>query len=107
MSSYRNEVPQDNLFLRWIFYLIFKDIGKSKGEAQASAVKEFIENLKILEGALGDKPLFGGEKLRFVDIAVVPFVCCVAWRRRTFQSLQDPEKVFESVEVLKKKYGVE
>ncbi|ERM99225.1 probable glutathione S-transferase parC [Amborella trichopoda] len=107
-------------------------IWKSKGEAQASAVKEFIENLKILEGALGDEPFFGGEKLGFVDVMVVPFVCWFhayevhggfsvaaecpkidAWAKRCMEresvskALQDPEKILEFVGFLKKKYGVE
>ncbi|XP_011629184.1 probable glutathione S-transferase parC [Amborella trichopoda] len=116
----------------YIGVFIFGKREKSKGEAQASAVKEFIENLKILEGALGDKPFFGGEKLGLVDVAVVPFVCWLhvyevyggfsvaaerpkndAWAKRCMEkesvskALQNPEKALEFVGILKKKYGVE
>ncbi|KAL6315049.1 hypothetical protein AAG906_030895 [Vitis piasezkii] len=37
----------------------------AKGEKHEVAKKEFIENLKLLEGELKSKPYFGGEKLGF------------------------------------------
>ncbi|KAI3985527.1 hypothetical protein MKX01_033841 [Papaver californicum] len=48
-------------------------IWASKGEDQEKAKKEFIEIFKVLEAELGEKPYFGGEKLGFVDVALVPF----------------------------------
>ncbi|KAG9442485.1 hypothetical protein H6P81_018339 [Aristolochia fimbriata] len=47
-------------------------IWKSKGEAQAAAVKEFIDILKTSEGGLGEKDYFNGEKFGFLDIAIIP-----------------------------------
>ena len=47
----------------------------AKGEKHEVAKKEFIENLKLLEGVLKSKPYFGGEKLGFLDIALLPLHC--------------------------------
>ncbi|CAN6688947.1 unnamed protein product [Malus baccata var. baccata] len=44
-----------------------------KGEEHEAAKKEFIEILKQLEGELGDKPYFGGERFGFLDIALIGF----------------------------------
>ncbi|CAK9151800.1 unnamed protein product [Ilex paraguariensis] len=57
--------------------LQISDAGKNtcftKGEEQEAAKKEFIECLMVLEAELGDKPYFGGETFRFVNIAPIPF----------------------------------
>ncbi|KAL4193250.1 hypothetical protein AMTRI_Chr06g198390 [Amborella trichopoda] len=141
MDSLDNAL-QDALFLGlkifFSFLIIHLDVEmlnqrREKQERRSGlAAKEFIENLKILEGALGDKPFFGGEKLGFVDVAVVPSVCWFhayevhggfsvaaeypkieAWVKHCMENdsvskvMQDPEKVLEFVGVLKKKYGVE
>ncbi|KAI4333387.1 hypothetical protein L6164_018209 [Bauhinia variegata] len=45
----------------------------TKGEELETAKKEFIDCLKLLEEQLGDKAYFGGDKLGFVDVALVPF----------------------------------
>ncbi|KAK8507458.1 hypothetical protein V6N13_141479 [Hibiscus sabdariffa] len=107
-------------------------IWKTKGEEQEAAKKEFIENLKLLEGELGDNLYFGGEGFGYVDVALVPFYCwfyayeqcggfsieaecpkLIAWVKRCMQkesvakSLADPEKVYEFVLHLKKAYGIE
>ncbi|XP_042503654.1 probable glutathione S-transferase [Macadamia integrifolia] len=37
------------------------------------AGKELIESLKLLEGELGEKPYFGGEKFGCVDLSLIPF----------------------------------
>ncbi|KAL4200584.1 hypothetical protein AMTRI_Chr02g254320 [Amborella trichopoda] len=101
-----------------------------KGDARAEAAKDFIESLKILESSLGDKSFFGGEKLGFVDVALVPFVDWFhayevhggfsvaaecpkidAWAKRCKEkesvsmASQDPEKILMVVERLKKKFG--
>ncbi|KAL3631504.1 Glutathione S-transferase U1 [Castilleja foliolosa] len=112
------------------------DIGRrilfTKGEEQEAAKKEFVEALKSLEAELGDEPYFGGDKFGFVDVALVPFYSwfyayetsgnfsidehcpkLIEWAKRCEQiesvskSLANPQKVYEFVLVLKKKYGVE
>ncbi|KAJ8627214.1 hypothetical protein MRB53_020521 [Persea americana] len=40
---------------------------KSKGEDKEAAKQELIEDLKLLEAALGDEPYFGGEYFGFLD----------------------------------------
>ncbi|KAA8524948.1 hypothetical protein F0562_011414 [Nyssa sinensis] len=104
----------------------------TKGEEQEAAKKDFIECLKVLEGALGDKTYFGGDKLGFVDIALIPFyswfyayeTCgnfsieaecpkLISWAKRCMEkesvskSLAHPHKVNDYILQLKKKYGVE
>ncbi|CAL9042877.1 unnamed protein product [Musa banksii] len=104
----------------------------SHGEAQAAAKEEFIGILKLLEGELGDKKYFGGDAFGFVDVALAPFVswfysyetCAgfsieeaapkvVAWGKRCMEresvanALSHPDKIYEIVGVLKKKFGVE
>ncbi|CAD5168920.1 unnamed protein product [Musa acuminata subsp. malaccensis] len=105
---------------------------KLKGEAQAAAKEEFIGILKLLEGELGDKKYFGGDAFGFVDVALAPFVswfysyetCAgfsieeaapkvAAWGKRCMEresvanALSHPDKIYEIVGVLKKKFGVE
>ncbi|OAY73243.1 putative glutathione S-transferase parA [Ananas comosus] len=105
---------------------------KLKGEEQAEAKKEMIEILKLLAAELGDKTYFGGDAFGFMDVALVPFTswfysyetCAgfsveaecpeiVAWAKRCMEresvkkTLYDPEKVYEFVCFLKKRYGVE
>ncbi|XP_031486411.1 probable glutathione S-transferase [Nymphaea colorata] len=106
---------------------------KLKGEALEATKKEFIDILKLLEGALGDKHFFGGDHFGFVDVAFIPFASWFlvyeshgnfkveevspklgAWVKRcreresVSKSLPDPHKVLEFVNVvLKKKYGIE
>lgn len=91
-----------------------------------------IEILKLLAAELGDKTYFGGDAFGFMDVALVPFTswfysyetCAgfsveaecpeiVAWAKRCMEresvkkTLYDPEKVYEFVCFLKKRYGVE
>jgi len=35
--------------------------------------KKFLETYKILEGELGDKPYFGGERFGYMDLTLIPF----------------------------------
>ncbi|KAL0306643.1 UNVERIFIED_CONTAM: putative glutathione S-transferase parC [Sesamum radiatum] len=92
-----------------------------KGEEQEAAKKEFIDALKLLEGELGEKAYFGGDKFGFVDVALITFYCwfdtyetcgnfsveehcpkLVAWAKRCMEkesvskSLADPKKVLNS-----------
>ncbi|KAI8005881.1 putative glutathione S-transferase parA [Camellia lanceoleosa] len=119
---------------RCMIHLIYdagRRIWATKGEDQEVAKKEFIDCLKVLEGALGDKPYFGGEEFGYVDVALVPFYCwfyayekCVnfsieaecpkfiAWAKRCMEresvakSLPDPHKVYGFVLELKKRVGI-
>ncbi|PHT43700.1 putative glutathione S-transferase [Capsicum baccatum] len=109
-----------------------RKIWTTKGEEQEAAKKDFIECLKVLEGALGEKPFFGGDNFGFVDVALIGFyswffayeTCgnfsteaeCpkfVTWAKRCMQrdsvakSLPDQHKVLEFVQTLRKKYGIE
>ncbi|XP_020218676.1 probable glutathione S-transferase [Cajanus cajan] len=113
-------------------YDLGRKIWTSKGEEREGAKKEFIEVLKLLEEQLGDKTYFGGDKLGFVDIALVPFYTwfkaletfgtlninseCpkfVAWANRCMQkesvskSLPDQNQVFDFIADVKKKLGIE
>lgn len=50
-----------------------RDIWLSKGgEELEVAKKEFIEILKVLEGALSNKDYFGGDSFGYVDIMTIP-----------------------------------
>ncbi|MCL7036666.1 hypothetical protein MKW94_019526 [Papaver nudicaule] len=109
-----------------------RKIWTNKGEDQENAKKEFIECLKVLEGELGDKQYFGGEKLGYLDVVLVPFyswfyayeTCgkfsieeecpkIVAWVKKCLEiksvheSLPDSQKVYEFVLQLKKVFGIE
>ncbi|XP_058218597.1 probable glutathione S-transferase [Rhododendron vialii] len=109
-----------------------RKVWTTKGEEQEVAKKEYIDILKVLEGALGDKPYFGGEEFGFVDVALIPFyswfyayeTCgnfsieaecpkLVAWAKRCMEresvskSLPDPHRVYDFVLQLKKKLGIE
>ncbi|KAJ9672871.1 hypothetical protein PVL29_026217 [Vitis rotundifolia] len=113
-------------------YNLGKKISLTKGEEQETAKKEFIECLKLLEGELGEKPYFGGEKFGFVDVALVTFSSrfyayesignfsieaecpkLIAWTKRCMQkesvssSLADPHEVHAFVMGLRKKTGIE
>ncbi|KAK3445140.1 hypothetical protein EUGRSUZ_B02774 [Eucalyptus grandis] len=100
----------------------------STGETQEAAKEEYIQGLKTLEGELGDKAYFGGERFGYVDVSLIPLYnsfyaleklanCSVAeecpklvqWAERCMQresvakSLPDPHKVYDFLLVLKKK----
>lgn len=113
-------------------YDLGRKIWATKGEEQATAKKDFIESLKLLEGELGDKTYFGGENLGYVDVVLVPYYCwfyayetcgnfsieeecpkLIAWAKRCMQkdsvsnSLVDQEKVYGFVLHLKKVFKIE
>ncbi|KAL5731734.1 glutathione transferase [Ranunculus cassubicifolius] len=107
-------------------YEISRKVWTTKGEEQEAAKKEFLDNLKLLEGELGDKPYFGGESFGYMDVIFVPFYSwfysyetfgnfsieaecpkLIAWAKRCLEkesvskSLPDQMKVFEFVELLR------
>ncbi|KDP24710.1 hypothetical protein JCGZ_25701 [Jatropha curcas] len=113
-------------------YDIGRKIWTTKGEEQEAAKKDFIECLKLLEAELEDKPYFGGERIGYVDVSLVPFyswfyayeqfgnfsteVECpklIAWVKRCLEkesvskSLPDQQKVYDFVLHLRKVYGYE
>ncbi|KAH8494620.1 hypothetical protein Peur_060689 [Populus x canadensis] len=113
-------------------YDLGRKIWTKKGEEQEAAKKDFIDSLKLMEGELGDKPYFGGETIGYVDIALVPFYSwfyayetignfnieaecpkMIAYCKRCLQketvskALEDPQKVYDFVLMLMKKFGIE
>ncbi|KAL6966572.1 glutathione transferase [Sarracenia purpurea var. burkii] len=109
-----------------------RKVWSTKGDDQEAAKKEFISNLNLLEGQLGDAPYFGGDNFGFVDVALIPFynwfyayeTCgrfsieaecpkLVAWGKRCMkrqsvaESLPDSTKVYDYVLMLKKYLGIE
>ncbi|XP_031091438.1 probable glutathione S-transferase [Ipomoea triloba] len=103
-----------------------------KGEDHEAISKKLVECLKVLEGALGDKPYFGGESFGFVDIALIAYnswfysyetfggfnlneECpkLITWAKRCMEkesvskSLPDPNKIYEFVKSVRKMRGIE
>ncbi|KAL5731737.1 glutathione transferase [Ranunculus cassubicifolius] len=97
-------------------------IWSAKGEELVTAKDEFMENLKLLEGELGDQAYFGGESFGYLDVALIPFYSwfytieylgkfsieaecpkLVAWAKRCMEkesvskSVGDQQKVFETI----------
>lgn len=108
------------------------NIWRSKGAELESAKKEFIDILKKLEGAMGDKDYYGGDKLGFVDIILVSLSSwfpayekfggfkieaeapkIAAWIKRCYQkesvakALPDSQQVTGFVGTLRKMNGIE
>ncbi|KAL5731736.1 glutathione transferase [Ranunculus cassubicifolius] len=103
-------------------------IRSAKGEELVTAIDEFLENLKLLEGELGDQAYFGGESFGYLDVALIQFYSwfytieylgkfsieaeCpkfVAWAKRCMEresvsKFVDQQKVFETI---KKHLGIE
>ncbi|TXG46850.1 hypothetical protein EZV62_026144 [Acer yangbiense] len=111
-------------------YGIGRKVWVVKGEDQEAAKKEFIEALKTMEVELGDKHFFGGERIGFVDVVLVPITSwfytfetfvnfsieaeCpkfIAWSKRCLEkesvvnSLPHPEKIYGYALELEKKFG--
>lgn len=107
-------------------------IWRSKGEELEIAKKDFIDILKKLEGALGDKDYFGGDNFGYVDIIAISMTSWFyayekfggfkvekecpkfdEWTKRCLKResvanvLPNPEKVYEFVVMLRKMHGIE
>ncbi|XP_019159303.1 PREDICTED: probable glutathione S-transferase [Ipomoea nil] len=112
-------------------YEISRKTWTTKGEELEAVVKELIGCLKVLEGALGDKPYFGGESFGFVDVSLIGFYSwfstwesfghfsveaecpkLIAWAKRCMEkesvskSLPDSHKVLEFAQMLREKLGI-
>lgn len=104
-----------------------------KGEEIEAAKNEFIEVIKKLEGALGEKDYFNGDTFGFVDVIAIPMTSwfltyekfggfkveeecqrfgvwmkrCQQERESVAKALPDPEKVYDFVVKLRKMSGIE
>ncbi|XP_019267110.1 PREDICTED: probable glutathione S-transferase [Nicotiana attenuata] len=107
-------------------------IWRSKGEELEIAKNDFIDIVKKLEGALGDKDYFGGDNFGYVDVIAISMTSWFhayekfggfkvekecpkfdAWTKRCLKResvarvFPDPEKVYEFVVMLRKMHGIE
>ncbi|KAJ4982462.1 hypothetical protein NE237_033299 [Protea cynaroides] len=121
-------------YVKLQIYNYLRDIlrSSSEGEELEKTKKEFIEELKVLEAELGDKPYFGGDDFGFVDVSFVTFYSwfyametfgnfkveaecpkLIAWAKRCMQkesvakSLPDSLKIYDFAVQIRKKLGVE
>ncbi|XP_071689026.1 uncharacterized protein [Rutidosis leptorrhynchoides] len=114
-------------------YQIGRNLCTLKGEEHEASRKEFMDCIKLFEKELGDKPYFGGESFGYLDVSLIPFYSwfqayetygkfdfdhecpkLIAWTKRCIQNkesvsntLPDLQKVFDFVQYLRKKFGVE
>lgn len=109
---------------------IAKKIWTGKVDELEAERKELVENLKLIEEFLGDKPYFGGEAFGFLDIALIPFYRwfstwetvgklkidspkLIAWGERCLQResvskfLPNEKDIREFVHTVRKKFGVD
>ncbi|KAK4364009.1 hypothetical protein RND71_015367 [Anisodus tanguticus] len=116
--------------LFWADYV--EKLWMEKGGEQQTRKKNYIDSLRMLEEILGDKSYFGGEKIGFVDIALIG-ICSwfytyekfgefsteieapkiIAWVKRCLQrvsvskSVAEPLKVYNFALQIRKHYGIE
>ncbi|KAK7276178.1 hypothetical protein RIF29_17313 [Crotalaria pallida] len=109
-----------------------RSIWANNGEEREVGTRDFIEVLKQLEEALGEKDYFGGDAFGFVDIIAIPHTAWFlayerlggfkveeqtpklsAWIKRSLQRksvakvLPDPEKVYQFVLHFRKMEGLD
>nr|GMD90296.1 probable glutathione S-transferase [Ipomoea batatas] len=93
--------------------------------------EELVENLKVLEGELGEEAYYGGERIRFLDLALLSYYNWLLtfekdtefsveaeipklseWAKRCLQnesvstSLADPLKIYEFTLQMRERIGV-
>lgn len=103
-----------------------------KGAEVEAAKDEFIDVLKKLEGALGNREYYGGDQFGFLDIIFVSLSCwfptyekyggfkveeetpkIAAWLKKCYKretvakSMPDSQKVIEFVGMMRKMHGIE
>ncbi|XP_057807300.1 glutathione S-transferase U19-like [Salvia miltiorrhiza] len=112
------------------------DVGRKiwmgKGAEVEAGKDEFMQVLKKLEGALGEREYYGGEEFGFVDVMLVSLSCwfptyekyggfkvaeespkIAAWIKKCYEretvakSMPDPHRVIELVGMLRKMHGVD
>lgn len=108
------------------------NIWKGKGDELELAKNEFIDILKKLEGALGDKDYYGGDKFGFVDVVLIGLSSwflayekyggfkieeenpkIAEWMKRcnerpsVAKGLPDSQQVYELVGTIRKMHGLE
>ncbi|KAG6401118.1 hypothetical protein SASPL_137963 [Salvia splendens] len=113
-------------------YDVGRNIWMGKGAEVEAAKDEFIDVLKKLEGALGDREYYGGDQFGFLDIIFVSLSCwfptyekyggfkveeetpkIAAWLKKCYKretvakSMPDCQKVIEFVGMMRKMHGIE
>jgi glutathione S-transferase len=116
----------------WKVFDTGRSIWASNGEEREVGTRDFIEVLKHLEEALGEKDYFGGDTFGYVDIIAIPHSAWFlayeklggfkvedhspkisAWIKRSLEResvkkvLPDPEKVYQFVLHFRKMSGLE
>lgn len=109
-----------------------RNIWMAKGAEVESAKEEFLDVLRKVDGALGDKDYYGGDAFGFLDIILISMSCWFpayekfgdfkveeespkvgAWIKRCCEretvakALPDSQKVTELVGMMRKMHGVE
>ncbi|XP_062091544.1 probable glutathione S-transferase [Humulus lupulus] len=113
-------------------YDVGEKIWSTNGEEREAGKKDFFETFKTLEGELGEKTYFGGERFGFVDVTLMGFYSrfyayeifgnfsieaecpkLIAWANRCLQresvakAIVDEKKVYEFLISLRKRLGIE
>ncbi|KAG5254928.1 glutathione S-transferase [Salix suchowensis] len=121
-----------HLIEKKIYNLIRRLIWSANSDNKKAAAKDLVEFFKVMEGELGRKPYFGGDRFGIVDVALVPFYgyfytyetfgsfsfarecpMLVQWGERCLQresvskNLPDPYKAYEFVLEHRKKLGID
>jgi len=122
----------DGYLYAWKVFETGRSVWASNGEEREVATRDFIEVLKHLEEALGEKEYFGGDGFGYVDIIAISHSAWFlsyekfgdfkieehspkfsAWIKRCLQResvakvLPDPEKVYQFVLHFRKMSGLD